>query len=124
VILHASAAEFVPNMENVLETYETPYDSTCPVICMDEQPVQLVRGTRQPIAATKDHARRVDYENELSSMTRQCLNDRRIGESGILQEEIAEWSLDVSSTQSGVDWRMEIDDARCKIKSISPKTLL
>ena len=124
MILHESDAEFVANMENVLETYETPYDSTCPVICMDEQPVQLVRGTRQPIAATKDHARRVDYENELSSMTRQCLNDRRIGESGTLQEEIDEWSLDVSSTQSGVDWRMEIDDARCKIKSISPKTLL
>lgn len=64
VILPESDAEFVANMENVLETYETPYNSTCPVICMDEQLVQLVRETRQPIVATKDHARRVDYEYE------------------------------------------------------------
>ncbi|WP_146590908.1 hypothetical protein [Posidoniimonas polymericola] len=32
-------AEFVANMEEVLETYEKPYDPTHPVICMDEQPV-------------------------------------------------------------------------------------
>ena len=31
---------------------------------MDEQPVQLVRETRRPIAATRDHPRRVDYEYE------------------------------------------------------------
>jgi len=33
-------------MENVLETYEKPYDSSRPVICMDEQPVQLIKGKR------------------------------------------------------------------------------
>jgi len=64
VIPPESDAEFVANMENVLETYETPYDSKCPVICMDEQPVQLVKETRQPIPATKSRARRVDYEYE------------------------------------------------------------
>ena len=48
-------------MENVLETYEKPYDFNCPVICMDEQ---LVKETRQPIPATKGHALRVDYEYE------------------------------------------------------------
>ena len=31
---------------------------------MDEQPVQLVKETRKPIAATAKHARRVDYEYE------------------------------------------------------------
>ena len=51
-------------MENVQDTYETPYDFNCPVICMDEQPVQLVKETRQPISATKNCARRVDYEYE------------------------------------------------------------
>ena len=45
-------------------------------------------------------------------MTRQCLNDRRIGELQILQEEIDAWSLDVNSTQRGVDWQFKIDDAR------------
>lgn len=63
-------------------------------------------------------------ENELSPMTRQCLNDRRIGELQILQEEIDAWSLDVNSTQRGVDWQFKIDDARCKLKSIYPKSLL
>ena len=33
-------------------------------------------------------------ENELSSMTRQCLNGRRIGELSILQSEIEAWSND------------------------------
>ena len=38
-------------MENVLKTYEKPYDSSRPVICMDEQPVQLVKETRGEIPA-------------------------------------------------------------------------
>lgn len=57
-------AEFVANMEDVLETYEKPYDSTHPVICMDEQPVQLIKDVNVPIEETIDHARRVDYEYE------------------------------------------------------------
>jgi len=64
VIPPEANAEFVANMENVLETYEKPHDSSRPVICMDEQPVQLVKETRSEIPATKDHPRRVDYEYE------------------------------------------------------------
>jgi DDE superfamily endonuclease len=219
VIPPEADAEFVANMEEVLETYEKPYDPACPVLCMDEQPVQLVKETRQPIAATKDHPRRVDYEyeragtacifmfteplsgwreplarehrtkadwalavanlldgryadcaqvilvcdnlnthtqgafyevfepakarglvrrvefrytpkhgswlniaeNELSSLTRQCIAGRRISALATLQEEIAAWSTDVNSTQRGVDWQMKIGDARCKLKSVYPK---
>ena len=51
-------------MENVLEIYSTPYDPRHPVVCMDEQPVQLIGETRVAIAATKQHAKRVDYEYE------------------------------------------------------------
>ena len=64
VIPPEADAEFVANMEEVLETYAKPYDPTCPVLCMDEQPVQLVKETRKPIAATAKHPRRVDYEYE------------------------------------------------------------
>ena len=32
-------AEFVADMENVLETYAQAYDQQHPVLCMDEQPV-------------------------------------------------------------------------------------
>jgi len=222
VIPPEADAEFVANMENVLETYEKPYDSSRPVICMDEQPVQLVKETRREIPATKAHPRRVDYEyerngtasifmfceplagwrqatargrrrkldwaqevaslldgryagcdritlvcdnlnthtagafyeafpperareyvrridfcftpkhgswlnvaeNELSSMTRQCLDGRRIGELPLLQQEIGAWSVDVTSTQRGVDWQMKIDEARSKLKSVYPKTLV
>lgn len=57
-------AEFVANMEEVLETYARAYNADQPVVCMDEQPVQLLKETRVPIAATKEHGQRVDYEYE------------------------------------------------------------
>ena len=57
-------AEFVADMEDVLETYAEAYDPQHPVLCMDEQPVQLLKETRVPIAATKKHGKRVDYEYE------------------------------------------------------------
>lgn len=63
-------------------------------------------------------------ENELSSMTRQCLSGRRIGEIEELREEINAWSIDVTDAQRGVDWQMKIDDARCKLKSVYPKILM
>jgi len=222
VIPPEANAEFAANMENVLETYARAYDPAHPVICMDEQPVQLVRETRKAIPATKDRPKRIDYEyerngtaaifmfaeplscwrqatarehrrksdwaqevaslldgrhsdcdqitlvcdnlnthtkgafyeafepeqarayvrriefcytpkhgswlniaeNELRCMTRQCLSGRRIGEMADLQEEIEAWSIDVTNTQRGVDWQMNIKDARCKLKSIYPKILL
>ena len=64
VIPPEADAEFVASMEEVLETYARPLDPNIPVICMDEQPVQLVKETRQTIPATKDHPQRVDYEYE------------------------------------------------------------
>ena len=64
VIPPEANAEFVANMEEVLETYAKPYDSSHPVLCMDEQPVQLLKETRLSIPATKEHGKRVDYEYE------------------------------------------------------------
>ena len=219
VIPPEADAEFAGHMEEVLETYEKPYNPTHPVLCMDKQPVQLVKETRKAIAATAKHPRRVDYEyeragtasifmfteplsgwreatarptktkvawaremarlldgrykkcekvnlvcdnlnthtigafyaafkpararryvrriefchtpkhgswlniaeNELSSMTRQCIGGDRIGDLKTLCERIRAWSDDVNKTQRGVDWQMKIDDARCKLKSVYPK---
>ena len=218
VIPPKANAEFAAHMEQVLETYEKPYDSACPVLCMDEQPVQLIKEIRPPIKATAAHPQRVDYEyeragtasifmfteplagwrqatarqtrtkvdwaiemarlledryascaqvivvcdnlnthtqgafyeafdperarrlvrrirfcytpkhgswlniaeNELSSLTRQCIADRRIGELETLREEIAAWSANVNTTQRGVEWQMKVDDARCKLISVYP----
>ena len=51
-------------MEDVLEIYSRTYNPLVPVICMDEQPIQLLGETRAPIAATQNHPKRVDYEYE------------------------------------------------------------
>lgn len=64
VIPPEANAEFVASMEEVLETYAKAYDPARPVLCMDEQPVQLLKETRVPIKATKSHGQRVDYEYE------------------------------------------------------------
>ena len=222
VIPPKADSEFVAQMEEVLETYAKPYNRMRPVLCMDEQPVQLLKETRVPIPATRRHARRVDYEyeragtanivmfaeplvgwrevavretktradwaiemarlvegryssaervvvvcdnlkthtkgafyevfaprrarelvrriefchtpkhgswlniaeNELSSLTRQCVSGRRFGDAGTLRAETKAWSSDVNSTQRGVNWQMKIDDARCKLVSVYPKIKL
>ncbi|MEO0648974.1 MAG: hypothetical protein AAFZ17_22940 [Cyanobacteria bacterium J06650_10] len=64
VIPPAADGESVTQMEEVLDVYARPYNAECPVICMDEQPVQLHKETMPPIAATAQHPKRVDYEYE------------------------------------------------------------
>ena len=99
VIPPEADAEFVAGMEDVLEVYEKPYDPQCPVICMDEQPVQLLKETRKPIPATKEHGKRVDYEYE------------RAGTCNIFMftEPLAGWrEVSVRKTKTKVDWAMEM----------------
>jgi len=55
-------AEFVACMAAGLVTYAKAYDPKHPVWCMDEPPVPWLKETRVPIAATRTHGRRVDYE--------------------------------------------------------------
>ena len=212
-------AEFTANMEEVLETYEKPYNKNIPVVCMDEQPVQLIKEVKQPIEGSLKQPKRVDYEyeragtanifmiteplagwrdvkvrktktkvdwaiemaelletrykncekvilicdnlnthtkgafyeafkpdrarelvrklefcytpkhgswlniaeNELSSLTRQCIAKRRIGDIETLREETSAWASDINQSQKGVDWQMKIEDARCKLQSVYPK---
>jgi len=92
-------AEFVADMENVLETYAEAYDPQQPVLCMDEQPVQLLKETRVPIPATRRHANRVDYEYE------------RAGTANIFMfaEPLAGWrEVTVRDTKTKVDWAVEM----------------
>jgi len=42
-------------MEEILDVYERPYDAENPVICMDEQPVQLIKETKQPMLRQAQH---------------------------------------------------------------------
>ena len=57
-------AAFVAGMEDVLDTYALAYDPQSPVLCMDEQPYQLLKETQVPIEPTKEQGQRVDYEYE------------------------------------------------------------
>lgn len=59
-------------------------------------------------------------ENELSAMTRQCVEGRRFADIEMLRVETAAWSSDVNHRQRGVDWQMKVADARCKLHSIYP----
>ena len=54
-------ADFVCQMEQVLDVYKRPYDPTHPVICLDETAKQLVSEIRQPIL-TPDGVTLYDYE--------------------------------------------------------------
>ena len=60
-------------------------------------------------------------ENELSALTRQCVQGRRFATTGELREETGAWHDDANAKQRGVDWQFRIDDARTKLKSLYPK---
>ncbi len=60
-------------------------------------------------------------ENELSSMTRQCVTGRRFATIKELREETAAWHEHSNTRQRTVDWQFRVDDARVKLKSIYPK---
>lgn len=62
-------------------------------------------------------------ENERSSLTRQGLTGRRIGDLETLRNETTAWHVASNSQQRGVDWQFRIDEARMKWKSLSPKSL-
>jgi len=205
-------------MEAVLDIYGLPYDPEVPAIVMDEQPVQLFKETRMPIPATRNHARRIDYEyeragvanifmlaqplggwrrvavrefktkkdwahevrilleedfpdakkiilvcdnlnthsigafyetfepvlarslarrleivptpkhgswlniaeNQLSTLTTQCVKGRRFGTIEELREEVIAWAMEQNKKQNGVDWQFTTQDARIKLRSLYP----
>ena len=51
-------------MEDILQVYARPYDPKRPVICLDEQPTQLIGETRRPIPVEPGQPHREDYEYE------------------------------------------------------------
>lgn len=56
--------DFVAAMEDVLDVYERPYDPKRPVVCMDEQPEQLIGEKLIPIPAEPGQPQRYDYQYE------------------------------------------------------------
>lgn len=54
--------QFVARMEQVLAVYRRPYDPRHPVVCMDEQPVQLISESRTPVPMAPGRPKCIDYE--------------------------------------------------------------
>ena len=55
-----ASAEFVCQMEEVLEVYQRPYDALHPVVCLDEARRQLVSETQQSFV--REGVEHIDYE--------------------------------------------------------------
>ncbi len=51
-------------MEHILDVYKRPYDEKKPWVCFDESCKQLVKETREPIAAKPEQLERYDYQYE------------------------------------------------------------
>jgi hypothetical protein len=92
-------AEFVARMEDILEVYHRPYDPKRPVVCLDEQPTQLIGETRRPIPVQPGQPARYDYEYErLGSAT-----------NFMLTEPLGGWrKVNVRETKTAIDLALEI----------------
>jgi hypothetical protein len=56
--------EYIARMEDVLETYERPYDPKQPVVCLDEKPITLHADVRPGSSARPGREARQDNEYE------------------------------------------------------------
>ena len=56
--------DYIAKMENVLETYEKPYNSREPVVCLDEKPVTLHADVRPASPVVPGREARQDNEYE------------------------------------------------------------
>ena len=59
------SAEFVANMEDVLDLYAEPYDPQRPVVCFDETSTQLLAETQPALPPRPGLPLRQDYEYRL-----------------------------------------------------------
>jgi hypothetical protein len=100
-------AAFVCNMEQVLEVYKRPYDPLRPVVCMDEQPKQLIAEVSQPVVTAPGQPARIDYEYIRQGVCTVWM----------FVEPLGGWrSVPVTETKTAVDWAHQVqslvDDSR------------
>jgi hypothetical protein len=94
-------AAFVANMEDVLEIYKMPYNPAIPVICMDEQPTQLIKETRTKMAVEPGKPERVDYEYERNGTAANFM----------FTEPLGSWrKVNVRQQKTSMDWAHEIKE--------------
>jgi hypothetical protein len=82
-------------MEQVLNVYKRPYDPRCPVVCMDEQPKQLISERSAPLPAAPGHPARIDYEYVREGVTNVWM----------FVEPLGAWrDVTTTATKTAVDW--------------------
>ena len=100
-------AAFVCQMEQVLEVYKRRYDAKHPVLCMDEQPKQLIAETRKPMPTAPGQPARIDYEYVRQGVCNVWM----------FVEPLGGWrEVAVTETKTAVDWAVQVrrvvDDPR------------
>lgn len=91
-------AAFVASMEQVLQVYARPQDALRPVVCMDEQPKQLVSETRETITPSGG-GRLVDHEYVREGVC--CV--------WMFTEPLGGWrDVRVSERRTAVDWARQV----------------
>jgi hypothetical protein len=86
-------------MEQVLEVYKRPYNRSRPVVCMDEQPKQLIAEVSTPIPAAPGQPARMDYEYVREGVCTVWM----------FVEPLGGWrDVPVTSTKTAVDWAHQV----------------
>ena len=92
-------AEFVAAMEDILEVYRMPYDPARPVVCMDEQPTQLIKETRAALPPERGRPLRYECEYERNGTAANFMFTEALG---------GRRKVDVRERRTAVDWAQEI----------------
>jgi hypothetical protein len=94
-------AEFVANMEDVLDVYERPYNEHFPVVCMDEQPVQMIAETRRPLNCEPGKPLRYDVEYQRNGTVNNIM----------FVEPLRGWrKVNIRPRKTQLDWAQEIKE--------------
>jgi hypothetical protein len=92
-------AAFVCQMEQVLEVYKRPHDPKRPVVCMDEQPKQLIAETRAMVPVVPGQPAHVDFEYVREGVCTVWM----------FVEALAGWrDVAVTDTKTAVDWAHQV----------------
>ena len=94
-------ASFVANMEDVPDLYHQPFNPAVPVICMDEQPVQLIEEKHNPIEPVPGQPLRYDYEYKRNGTAEIFMFTEPLG--GFRR-------VSVREHKTGIDWAHEVKE--------------
>ena len=92
-------AEFVANMEDILDVYQKPYDPKYPLWCMDEKPYQILGEAREPLPMRPGDLAKVDSE---------YVRNGTVSIFCFIQPHTGKLLHSVEPTRTAVDWAEKI----------------